>query len=92
MSQKLPTDLVPKVISFIINTCKLHLQHEYPLSSIRNMDETPLWLDMPGDTTITRQGDRTVCIRTTGHDKMGFTVALSAMADRRKLKPYKVCD
>ena len=69
---------------------KLRLQRNYPLSSIGNMDETPLWLDMPRDTTITRQGDRTVWIRTTGHDKMRFTVVLSAMADGRKLKPYVI--
>ena len=90
MSQRLPTDLVPKVISFNIKTRKLCLQHGYPLSSIGNMDETPLWLDMPGDMTITRQGDRTVCIHTTGHDKMRFIVVLSAMADGRKLKPYVI--
>ena len=45
---------------------------------------------MPGTTTITSQGDRTVCVRTTGHDKMRFTVVLSAMADGRKLKPYVI--
>lgn len=53
------------------------------------MDETPLWLDMPGETTITRD-DRSVPVRTTGRDKARFTVVLSAMADRRKLKPYVV--
>ena len=54
------------------------------------MDETPLWLDMPGDTTVTRSGERTVSIRTTGHDKGRFTVTLAAMADGRKLKPFVV--
>ena len=63
----------------------------YPLSSIGNMDETPLWLDMPGDTTITRQGDRTVCICTTGHVKMRFTVVLSAMADGESLNLMCTC-
>ena len=63
---------------------------EYPLSLVGNMDETPLWLDMPGETTITRRGERSVPLRTTGHDKGRFTVVLSAMADGRKLKPYVV--
>uniref|UniRef100_A0A1X7U840 DDE-1 domain-containing protein n=1 Tax=Amphimedon queenslandica TaxID=400682 RepID=A0A1X7U840_AMPQE len=51
------------------------------------MDETPLWLDMPGE-TITHSGDKSAPVRTTGHDKARFTVVLSAMADEVKLKPY----
>ncbi len=54
------------------------------------MDETPLWLDMPGDTTVSRVGERSISIRTTGHDKGRFTVVLAAMADWRKLKPFVV--
>ena len=54
------------------------------------MDETPLWLDMPGETTISSVGDHTVSVRTTGHDKGRFTVLLAAMADSRKLKPFVV--
>lgn len=69
---------------------KLRLKRNYPLSHIGNMDETPLWLDMPGDTTVTHTGERSVPIRTTGHDKGRFTVVLSAMADGKKLKPYVV--
>lgn len=54
------------------------------------MDETPLWMDMPGETTVTNTGDRTVTICTTGHDKGRFTIVLTAMADGRKLNPYVV--
>ena len=90
VSQRLPSDLIPKVISFIMKTRKLLVQNGYSLSAIGNMDETPLWLDMPGETTITRRGERTVCIRTTGHDKMRFTMVLSATADRKKLKSFVV--
>ena len=54
------------------------------------MDETPLLLDMPGETTVTHTGDRSVPIRTTGHDKGRFKVVLAAMADGRKLHPYVV--
>jgi len=54
VGQKLPQDLIDEVIRFIMISRKLHYQKEYPLSFIGNMDETPLWLDMPGETTITR--------------------------------------
>ena len=66
----------------------IHSEHFSPL--IGNMDETPLWLDMPGDTTVSRVGERTVSVRSTGHDKARFTVVLAAMADGRKIKPYVV--
>lgn len=39
---------------------------------------------------MTRTGQRSVTIRTTGHDKGRFTVVLAAMADGKKLKPFVV--
>ena len=90
VSQRLPQDLIPKVSSFVLRVRKLRLQHQYALSAIGNMDETPLWLDMPGDTTVARVGQRSVSIRTTGHDKGRFTVILAAKANGRKLKPFEV--
>ena len=44
-----------------------------------------LWLDMPGHTTVARVGEQTVSIRSSGHNRVQFTVV---MADGRKLKPY----
>ena len=90
VGQRLPQDLITKVVGFIMSTRKLRHSKDYPLSLIGNMDETPLWLDMPGETTITRRGERSVPLRTTGHEKGRFTVVLSAIADGRKLKPYVV--
>ena len=75
---------------FIMATRRLQHSKDYPLGSIGNMDETHLWLDMPGATTITDSGEGSVPVRITGHEKNRFTVCLSAMADGRKLKPYVV--
>ena len=69
-----------------MKTRKLRHQKQYPLSYIGNMDETPVWFDMPGETTITHTGQRSVLVCTTGHDN----VVLSAMAGGRKLKPFVV--
>lgn len=90
VSQWLPADLIPKITNFILTTRKLHLTKKYPLSHIGNMDETPLWFDMPGETTITHTGERSVPVRTTGHDKGRYTVVLAATADGMKLKPFVV--
>ena len=90
VSQHLPKNLVPKVTDFIMRIRQLRIHKTYSLGFIGNMDETPLWLDMPGETTVTHTGERSVPVRTTGHEKARFTVCLSAMADGRKLKPYVV--
>ena len=44
----------------------------------------------PVTNTISRVGERSVPIRTTGHDKGRFTVILAAMASGTKLKPFVV--
>lgn len=89
VSQRLPQDHITKVSSFVLRIRRLRIQNRYPLAMIGNMDETPLWLDMPGDTTVSRVGEHTVSVRT-GHDKGRFTVILAAMADGRKLNPFVV--
>ena len=60
VSQSLPNQLVQKFSSFALHVRKLKHKHQYIPNAIGNMDETPLWLDMPGDTTITRKGEHTV--------------------------------
>ena len=88
--QRLPRDLIPKVVSYLMKVRKMLLVQQYPLESIGNMDETPMWLDMPGDTTVATVGDQSIPIRTTGHEKLRFTVILIAMANGKKLKPFVV--
>jgi transposase-like protein len=90
VGQHLPNQMIPKVAQFVMNIRKLAIQHCYSLRAIGNMDETPVWLDMPGDTTITRVGSQSVPVRTTGHEKARFTVVLAAMADGTKLKPFVI--
>ena len=90
ISQRLPWDLVPKVVGFIIHLRRIPLRENIPLSAIGNMDETPCWMDMPGETTVERADVRSVPPRTTGHEKARFTVVLGALADGSKLKPFVV--
>ena len=88
--QSLPKDLVPKIVEFVI-FCKKHRDlHKFPLSAIANMDETPIWADMPAQTTVSTTGTRVIPIRTTWHEKNRITVCLCAKADGTKMKPYIV--
>ena len=87
LSQKLPKDLESKVDSFQKYIIKMRKRHEYDLSQIGNMDETPMTFDLPGNRTVHTKGEKTVLVKTTGHEKTHFTVVLVCMADGTKLKP-----
>ena len=64
-------------------------RHDYPLHLIGNMDKTPMQFDMPGNRTVNARSEKTVFVKTTGHEKTHFTLVLCCMADRTKLKPRK---
>ena len=64
--------------------------HHFGPNAIVNMDETPIWADMPGVTTISKTGTKMIPIRTTGHEKNRLTVCLAAKADGTKMPPYIV--
>ena len=85
VAQHLPSDLVEKQNIFLSYVLYRRIQHDYPLKYIGNMDETPMWFDLPSNTTIDNKGTKTVNIRTTGHERSSFTVVLACMADGTKL-------
>ena len=90
IAQKLPKRLVEKVTqshSFVI---KMRKRKNYDIACIGNMDETPVWFDMPSSRTISEKGKETVFIKTTGHEKTRFTVVFSCMADGTPLKPMVI--
>lgn len=56
-------------------------------SNVLNMDETPMYFDMASDKTYAPVGAKDVLVKTTGHDKLRFTVVLTVSASGVKLKP-----
>ena len=76
IAQKLPEDLEENITSFHRFVIKRHKETNYELVHIGNMDETPVWLDMPSARTVNARGERTVLVNTTGHEKSRFTVVL----------------
>ena len=54
------------------------------------MDETAVWADMASGTTVESKGTRTVCLKTTGHEKRKVSVCLAVKADGSKMKPMTV--
>ena len=54
------------------------------------MDETSVWNDMVSNTAINKQGAKSICLKTTGHEKCRVSVCLAAKGDRTRLKPFVV--
>ena len=50
---------------------------KYELKNIYNMDETPLYIDMPADKTIERIGEKSIDIISSGHDKHRVSCVLT---------------
>ena len=47
----------------------------------------PVWLEMPGKSTLNVKGVHEVAMLSTGHEKQRITVTLGAYADGTKLSP-----
>ena len=90
ISQRLPDDLEEKITSFQSFVIRARRSKNYSLVNIGNMDETPVWFDMPTFKTVDSIGTKTVLLKTTGHEKTHFTVVLACLADGTKLKPMVI--
>lgn len=90
ISQKMPSDYEDKLISFQRFMIKMRQKNSYELGQIGNMDEVPMCFDMPPDRTVNKAGEKTVQIKTSGHEKSHFTVVLSCCADGTKLPPLVI--
>ena len=90
IAQKLPRDLDDKITFFhklVINLCR---KHQYPLQMIGNMNKTPVFFDMVGSKTVNQAGEKSIWVKTTGHEKQQFTVVLACLADGTKLPPMEI--
>src|SRR4051794_18666919 len=87
VAQRLPENYVEQQSDFLSYVLFRRKEHEYPLSLIGNMDETPLSFNLPNNTTVEHRGTKTVSILSTGHEHANFTVVLACMADGTKLPP-----
>src|SRR6266542_2958576 len=85
IAQYLPENLLEKQQNFLAFILYRHIQYDYLLKYIGNMDETPVTFDLPYSTTLDHRDTSTVSIRTTGNEKKNFTVILACMADGTKL-------
>ncbi len=87
VAQKKEEVLGEKMHSFLGFVTRMRKIRGYDISKIGNMDETPIWMDMPGNYTLEEVGLKTITMASTGNEKSRLTVMLAAMADGTKLPP-----
>ena len=63
----------------------------YHEENIWAFDETAVWFDSVGNTTIEKTGSKEAEMFTTGHDKQNITVGLCASSAGNKKLPYIIC-
>ena len=80
VGQKIPS-CAPELCEQFLNDMN-RLSQEYDV--ILNCDETPLYFDIPSTKTIDFEGVARVHVKTTGHEKLRYTVLLTAGVQRTK--------
>lgn len=90
LAQRLPAFYDEKLIKFQRYVISLRKKYSYLLGQMGNADQTPVYFDMPSNTTVNKKGAKSVLIKSTGNEKARITVMLSVLADGRKLPPYVV--
>ena len=86
----MPAQLEEKLEKFVTNIRVLREAHSFPDAMVINMDETPLYFDMPGSHTVHRKGCREVRIRSTGAEKRRLTIILACTAAGDMLPPMLI--
>lgn len=76
-----------RIDKFLIFVTRMRKFREYSDSEILNMDETPVWFEMPGKSSLSYAGETEVRVASTGHEKEKITVTLAAYGDGTKLAP-----
>ncbi|PNF29643.1 hypothetical protein B7P43_G16388 [Cryptotermes secundus] len=90
IAQRLPDTYQEKLLAFQKHVLKLRKTHYYTMGAIGNVDETPVFFEMPGESTVNKAGEKTVHVRTAGAEKQRCTVMLGITADGNKLPPFVI--
>ena len=88
--QRTPDEYIPKLVSFVYHLGEVRNNGKFPDEYVYVMDELSLWLEPLSETTINVKGDKNVPILSSGSEKMRITVALTAKANEKKLKPFVI--
>ena len=88
--QKDQDRLIDKLIAYILQVQRQQNRHSYSHSDIIAMEQTAVWQYMLSSTTVDNMGEKSIRLKTTGHERSKVSVCLTAKADGIKLKPFIV--
>lgn len=74
LGKTLPDDANTKTILFLKEVIKIRKLHDFDLSCIINLDETPVNLDNPNNYCLAKRGNKIVTIKTLGKEKKELLV------------------
>jgi len=87
IAQKLPREYERKLMEFHKYAINMRRKLCFEMGQLRKMDEVPLTFDVPSNKTVDVKGAKTIMIKTSGNQKMRYTVVLACCADGTKLPP-----
>lgn len=88
--QELTDTTNERVATFQDSLNELIQEQDISDSALINMDETPIWLNMPHRKTVTARGEKKVSAKMLTSDRNKITVVLCCAADGTKLPPVIV--
>ena len=87
IGQQIPEDAQRMATQFFADVRRQIENGNLAPGQIANMDEVPVYFDMPRNHTIDFKGLHTIKLNTTGHEHLRFTVVLTMLASGLRLKP-----
>jgi hypothetical protein len=69
------------------------MRNKYQINDLNcfiKVDETPVYMEMIGPTTITKKGLKSITINTNGSEKQRISAVLSIIGDGNKLPPLLI--
>jgi len=90
IAQKLPCEYERKIIEFHKYVINMRKKLCFEIGQLGNMDVVPLTFDVPSNKTVDVKGAKTIMIKTSGNEKMHYTVVFACCADGTKLPPLLI--
>jgi len=90
IAQKLPHEYERKITEFQKYVINMRKKLYFEIGQLGNMDEVPLTFDVPSNKIVDVKGAKTITIKTSGNEKMCYTVVLACCADGTKLPPLLI--
>ena len=80
VAQKNPSLLIDKLVMYAVQIRRLQQKFNYSPGSIIAMDETAVWSDMVGETTVDKTGRKRIPLKSTGHAELVLNLSLFLVA------------